>query len=159
MRRKSVRGIPLLACLLGVGVAILAAPPAANAATVHVCETFGNFCVGAPTLALNAPVVETGAGRDINRLTAGLPAGEVELQIAAAPSLCVAAANGDVNAVLHACQGGLGTVWIEHRLSSPGQFQFQDREFDTYLFGLNNGSQYQVGRLGVPGHFYNFTVS
>lgn len=160
MRRRTVRTIPLLVGVLGMGIAMLVAPPAANAAGNNVCETSGSFCIGAPTLALNAPVVETVTGRVINIMSQGLPAGQVELQISAAPSLCVAAADGDVNVVLHACQRGQGTVWIEMPPGGSGNpHTFQDREFDTFLAGRDNGTEFKVEGPNVPGFFYRFNVT
>jgi hypothetical protein len=102
-------------------------------------------------------VTETASGRTIT-ITIMLAQGSTTqfvLKINAVPSLCVAATNNDVNAVLHACNGGSGTVWNIF-VNANGHLQFQDRLFGTYLAGLDNGSQFQVKPLGVAGFFYNF---
>jgi hypothetical protein len=152
MKHKIIRAIPLLAGAFGIAVALLAAPQAANAAGgPPICETSGAFCIGAPTLSTDAAVTETASGRQINMIAAG--AG-VELQINAAPSLCVAVTNNNANAVLHPCNGGAGVVWNKN--TSTGHLRFQDQEFGTWLAGRDNGTQFTVKPLGVTGFFYNF---
>jgi hypothetical protein len=153
MSRKIIRAASVLVATLGIPAAILASPLSASAAGNHLCETNGNYCVGAPSLATDAPVVETQFGRDINLLFLGNA--QYELQFNAAPSQCVAAANNGHDVVIHHCNGGLGVVWILF-INSNGHLQWQNREFSTFLAGHNNGTQYQVKPPGLSGWFYNF---
>jgi hypothetical protein len=157
VRHKIFRAIPLLAGALGIAAAMLAAPQAANAASSSgaICETSGAFCIGAPTLSTDSAVTETASGRTITIMNIPNSTSQFELKINAAPSLCVAATNNNVNAVLHACNGGAGTVWNIF-VNGNGHLQFQDREFDTFLAGRDNGGQFQVKPSGVAGFFYNF---
>jgi hypothetical protein len=152
--RLPIRALMVLLAALAVPAAVLAAPLPASAAGPHVCETSGNYCVGAPGLGVDAPVVETRSGRNITFLFLGNA--QYNLIIDAAPSECVAAANNGHDVVLHHCNGGLGTVWILH-INPNGHLQFESREFPTkYLAGHNDGSQFQVKVLGLSGWFYNF---
>jgi hypothetical protein len=154
--RKPARAVMVLLATLAVPVAVFAAPLPASAVGNHLCETSGNYCVGAPSLALYAPVVETISGRDIHLISLGNNQFDIELN--AAPGECVAAANNGTDVVIHPCNGGLGTVWIEH-FNPNNHRQFESREFRTkYLAGHNNGTQFQVKTLGQSGWFYNFDL-
>jgi hypothetical protein len=134
-------------------LASMAAPPA-SASGNHLCETSGNYCIGAPSLATDAPVVETSSGRDITLEFLG--SAQYELQFNDAPSECVAAANNGTDVVIHHCNGGDGVVWILF-LNANGHLQWQNREFSgDYLAGHNDASQYQVKAPGLSGWFYNF---
>jgi hypothetical protein len=152
--RKPTHALIVLLGTLALPAAVLAAPLPASAAGPHVCETNGNYCIGAPGLSNDAGVFETLAGRDITLLFLGNA--QYKLVVNAAPSECLAAANNGEDVVLHHCDGGLGTVWILH-INPNGHLQFQNREFPTkYLAGHNNASQFQVKPLGLSGWFYNF---
>src|SRR3954447_1065065 len=54
-------------------------------AAVSICESHGRFCVGAPTLAFEDPVVETASGR--NFLLVATPTG-FNLAFSADPTRC-----------------------------------------------------------------------
>jgi hypothetical protein len=152
-----VRIASVLVALLGMTVAIVALPASASAAGGALCETNGNFCVGAPQVFTDAPVDETPTGRliDIEVVSSTPTDLQVELALNTDTALCVAAADNQHDVVLHHCNGGLGTVWHVFA-NSNGHLQFQDREFGTWLAGHNNGTQFQVKQAGLNGWFYNF---
>jgi hypothetical protein len=156
--RKPIRAVMVLLATLA---AVFAAPLPASAAANHLCETNGNFCVGAPSLATFAPVVETLSGRNITLIFLGNDAQGIpqfEIQLDAAPSECVAGADNGIDVVLHHCNGGLGVVWKRH-FSQNGHLQWNSREFPTkWLAGHNDGTQYQLKPLGLSGWFYNFDL-
>ena len=153
----AVRRRPLKAFIafvaLAVPLAVFGAPLAANAAGNHLCETSGNYCVGAPSATNDAAVVETATGRDITLLFLGNA--QYELQLTNATSLCVAAANNGVDVVLHHCNGGSGVVWILV-INPNGHLQWLNRLFNKYLAGHNNGTQFHIKDPAQPGWFYNF---
>jgi hypothetical protein len=161
MSRKIIRAASVLAATLGLPAAIFAAPLSASAATAPLlCEAFGNYCVGAPSLSTDAPVDETISGRNVNFLSQGN--GQWKIQFNASLSQCVAAANNHTDVVIHHCNGGAGTLWIRHTVvcSPQCEYQWESNEFpDRYLAGANNGSQYQIKQLGVTGWFYKFVIT
>ncbi|HYS30881.1 MAG TPA: hypothetical protein VEM58_01345 [Streptosporangiaceae bacterium] len=155
MSRKIIRAVSVLVATLGIPAAIFASPLSASAAQ-HLCESFGIYCVGAPDLSTDAPVVETLSGRDLNFLSQGN--GIWKIQFNADLSQCVAAANNRIDVVIHHCNGGAGTLWKKHFMDST-HIKWESHEFpEFYLAGRNNGSQYQVEPLGVSGFFYNFFI-
>lgn len=121
---------------------------------LHLCETFGSFCVGAPTVHLDDPIDETASGRLLNFISAG---GGEELQLVANTSLCVAAANNGQDVVQHPCNGGAGVIW--HEVQGPATTLFESNEFSgKYLSGANNGTQFQLKDRGANGWEQQFTV-
>ena len=154
MSRKIIRAVTVLVATLGIPAAIFASPQYASAAQ-HLCESFGLYCVGAPSLATDAPVDETTSGRDLNFLTQGN--GQWKIQFNADLSQCVAAANNGTDVVIHHCNGGNGTVWIKHSVDT--HTEWESREFPGfYLAGRNNGSQYQIKPGGLSGWYYKFDI-
>jgi hypothetical protein len=145
----------LLVLVAGALVVTVAAP--ASAAPSHVCETSGDFCLGAPSLVIDAPVRATVSGRDV--VLRGVGNNQVEIILSADTSECVAAANNRMDVVLHHCDGGLGTVWIKHNLIAP--FKYESREFPGwYLAGRNvQGSQFQLKQDPTGGWLLRFDVS
>ena len=156
MGRKRTRAVMALLTALVVPVAVFAAAPPASANGNHLCETSGNYCVGAPTLALYAPVVETVSGRDLGTIPLGN--NQFELVFLANTTFCVAAANNGIDVVVKHCQGDFGVVWIRE-FNPNGHLQFHNREFSNkFLAGHNDGTQFHAKDAGRPGWFYNFDV-
>jgi hypothetical protein len=122
-----------------------------------MCEKSGKYCLGAPNLAVDHPVVEAKKGRAINFIFLSNPNNKLheELQLAASPKECVAAASNGIDVVLHHCNGGLGTAWIISGNNPP--LLFRSVEFPTEtLAGHNNGTQYHVNSKGQKGWYYKF---
>jgi hypothetical protein len=128
-----------------------AASAATNSADWH--ETYGHYAIGAPSLALYAPVRETPDGRYMHfvNVKGGY---EVELALDADPSKCVAASDSGYWVVLHACNGGLGTVWVLHVGSAVS---FESREFPgRYLAGDNHGDEFELKSPSARGWYEQF---
>src|SRR5262249_51753831 len=153
MVRPAIRAVTRLLVILALPAAILAVPLPASAAN-HLCETFGNYCVGAANLDPFTPVAERNPGRDIDKNSIGgqvdgLP--RYELAFSADPSKCVAAANNLNDVVIHPCNGGSGVVWGQD--SSSGHLRFLNQEVfnangsRVYLCGHNNGTQFLLRPL------------
>ncbi|HEY3957634.1 MAG TPA: hypothetical protein VGM53_30060 [Streptosporangiaceae bacterium] len=139
------------------GALLAVSTPASAADSSVICESSGNhYCIGAPNLVLYDPVVETVSGRYINDQAED---GGVRLQLNAATSLCVAAANDGVDVVLHPCSGGEGIIWFQEE--SPNGNRFESREFSgKFLSGASSeNSQYQLKDLGANGWEQQFTIS
>jgi hypothetical protein len=136
---------------------LLAASPAASARVgLHLCETFGhNYCVGAPTINLYDPVIETTGGRLLNFIPSS--GGGEKIAFSADITKCVAAANNGHDVVVHPCDGS-GTVWIEHQC--PATTCFENNKFATlYLSGRDSlGSQYQIKIRGAAGWDQQFSA-
>ncbi len=163
MRRVSALGnilgwkpgrVFLVAAMAVPGLFLAASPAAASARVgLHLCESFGSYCVGAPTVHLDDPVVETG-GRLFNFIPAG---SGVEIQFVDNTSLCVAAANNGHDVVQHPCNGGHGIIW--HEQQGPATTLFENNEFSgKYLSGAGNGTQFQIKDLGASGWLQQFTA-
>jgi hypothetical protein len=153
--RKPIR-VFLVATMAVPGLFLAASPPASASAGSHLCESFGSYCIGAPSLGLNDPVVETASGRliDISPVGTG---NQRELAFDADPSKCVAAASNGYLAVIHPCNGGSGVVWIEAPGPS-GSLTYESREFPgKYLAGDNHGDQFGV-KLIAPNGWYHFAA-
>ena len=143
-----------IAAITVPGLLVAVSPAASARVGGHLCETFGSFCVGAPTVGLDDPVVETADGRLLNIFPAG--SGE-ELQLVDNTSLCVAAANNGSDVVMHPCNGGLGTIW--HEQQGPATTLFENNEFSgKYLSGANNGTQFRIKNRGASGWEQQFTA-
>jgi hypothetical protein len=108
----------------------------ANAAGCHLKESIGDFRVGAPDLSDFAPAVETGDGRVVHFVD--VQTGQVKIEFDAGPGLCVAASDSGVRAMVHDCNGQLGTVWIEQ--SSGGHLQFEAASSSPAVFTCAAGT-------------------
>jgi hypothetical protein len=155
MSRKITRTALVLVAMLTVPAVLFAAPLPASAQGDHLVETFGNYFVGAPSLALYAPVVETSSGRSINIHSNG--DGGYEIVFNYDTSKCVAGANNGADVVIHPCNGGSGIIWF---LSTDGNGNlfFQNKKFSTYLAGANNGGQFQLKPKPLSGWYEKFTL-
>jgi hypothetical protein len=158
LTRKSIYAIVIVA--MAVPGSTLAASSASASPKVdvglHLCETSGShYCVGAPTVHLDDPVVEAIHGRLLNFNPAG---SGTELQLVADTSLCVAAANNGQDVVQHPCNGGAGVIW--HEVQGPATTLYESNEFPgKYLSGANNnGSQFQLKDRGATGWEQQFTA-
>jgi hypothetical protein len=153
LAQKPVRALVVVAMLVPAS-ALIASPPASALASVHVCETFGAFCVGAPNLGLDDPVVETTSGRDLNIISSG---SGVILQFAASSSLCVAAANNGSDVVQHPCNGGHGIIW--HIEQGPTSNLIENNEFSgKFLSGADNGTQFMIRSRGAAGWEQQYSI-
>jgi hypothetical protein len=149
--------VVLVATMAVPGLILAASPPASASVGLHLCETFGSYCIGAPSLGLYNPVVETASGRllEINPVGTG---NQRELAFASNPSECVAADNDGDLVVIHPCNGGSGVVWLEGTGSSGGAI-YESREFSgLYLSGADNGTQFQLKDRGASGWYQQFTA-
>src|SRR5947207_1685939 len=157
MLRKPIRTVMVLLAAMAIPATVFATPSSASTNGNHLCETNGNYCIGAPTLALYAPVVETTSGRDLGAIDLGN--NQFELVFLADNGIfCVAAANNREDVVVKHCQGDFGVVWIRE-FNPNGHLQFRNREFSNkFLAGHNDGTQFHAKDAGRPGWFYNFDV-
>ena len=153
LARKSIR-VFLIAAMAVPGWLLVASPAASARTGLQIKETFGSYYIGAPTVALDDPVVETTGSRSFNILSAG---GGEEFQFVANTSLCVAAANNGVDVVMHPCNGGSGVIW--HEVQGKSSTLFENNKFaGKYLSGDNKGNQYQLKSKGASGWDQQFTV-
>jgi hypothetical protein len=160
IRARALR-VALLLAAVALPAGLFAAPADAASGAFLLHEANGSFAVGAPNLTVDSPVVETASGRQlffpfVQTGPNGNP--EVELQLKADTTECVAAAANRVDVVLHHCDGGLGTVWIEHT-NDNGKKQYEPREFrGLFLAGHNQptGTQFQLKSLTNGAWFHNF---
>ncbi len=139
------------------GAAALAgSPQAAATITNRICETNGSFCVGAPTIAFEDPVVETTGGRIFQIQTSG---GFVLLAFNADPTRCVAVKNGSTNTdglvEVRACSGVPSALWVPQR-GPDGQSCIFQNQLGLYLSGRNMGTQFHVRAKGEGGWFQQF---
>lgn len=154
MVRARVRASASLLAVLSVPVMLLAAPLPASAAGRHLCETYGNYCVGADNLNLYTAVVEkpksSGGGRNIIDTPLGrlfyneYP--EYLLQFADDATKCVAAANNGYDVVIHPCNGGSGVIWALD--VTNGNLRWVNVLNVLFLEGEDNATQYQIAYHG-----------
>jgi hypothetical protein len=135
------------------GAAALAGSPQPAAVTGRICESHGSFCVGAPTIAFEDPVVETAGGRIFQIPTSG---GFVLFAFNADPTRCVAVKNGSDLVEVRACNNVPSALWIPQRGPDGTSCIFQN-QLGLYLSGLDNGSQLHVKTKGLGGWFQQFT--
>lgn len=143
-----------------VPAAMLATSSAASATSTstrcgHIVETFGRYAIGAPSLDLEKPVMETTDGRVLDCLSSS---NGMKLAFEASPTHCVAAANDGHDVVIHLCSGD-GTVW-EFRENSvcPASFCFENHRFSgMYLSGDGHGDQFQIKNANAAGWLQTFT--
>lgn len=158
-RRVARATLGVTASVIVTSWSLWAASPPASANTIgpviaYEANSSSHWRVGAPSLALYAQVRETRDGRYLDQRGVS---GGLELVLDAKKSLCVAAADNGSWAVLHACNGGLGVVWIEQP-DGIGH-KFESREFSgRYLAGDGHGDQFQLKKWGTPGWYYQFVV-
>jgi hypothetical protein len=156
--RKSIRMFPAGAAALAVsGLLLATSPPASAQVSFHWCETNGSYCIGAPSLALYDPVVETTTGRLLYTPSSGTT-NNFKLQFAADQTKCVAASNSGDHVVIHPCNGS-GVVWIPTDINgNNGSELLESNEFPgKYLSGDNMGHQFQLKSHGASGWFQRFS--
>jgi len=122
--------------------------------TDHICESFGqHFCVGAPGLAFEDPVVETPTGRviQINPV-----AGGVNLALQIDPTKCVAVKNNSNLVELRACSQP-SAVWIVGNGPNGHSCVFQN-QLGGVLGGPNTGAQFRVVSSDDSELFKQFVV-
>jgi hypothetical protein len=140
--------------------AALAGSPQAAAATGRICETNGSFCVGAPTIAFEDPVVETAGGRIFQVLTSS-SGNFVLLAFNADPTRCAAVKNGSDLVEVRACANVPSALWIPRRGPDGQSCIFQNQLKDAlgnsvYLSGHDDGSQFHVKTKGANSWFQQF---
>jgi hypothetical protein len=163
--RRHRNGLARNIIRLSVGLATMLsglylAVPTASAAvvTVNICESYGAFCIGAPTINLFDPVVETPTGRRIDVLH--LSGASYELEFHADQSKCVAASNSGLLGVVHPCNGGSGVVWIVELGGDGHSCVFDSQEFPANdLSGEDNGKQFRVISQGAMGFYQQFSTN
>ncbi len=119
-------------------------------ASVRVCETFGNYCVGAPSLVAGAPVMETSGGRAINEVKNS--GGHYALKFADNTSLCVTA-GANLSVYVDSCTA-TGTSW--DKTAFNGHYRWVNRVHQAYLTGHNNGTQMFVSGSCSTNCFQSF---
>jgi hypothetical protein len=159
MARKFIR-VPAGATAIAVSGLLLAAPPAASAATaVIICESYGSYCIGDgnPSVPLYSQVKEFISGRTfiVKNLS-----GSYELVFSADTSKCVAASDSGTATVVHPCSGGSGVVWKAQLGPDKKSCIFDNQEFSgKCISGSNNGNQFQLKSKGAAGWFQQFVLS
>jgi hypothetical protein len=122
--------------------------------TGRICETFGSkFCVGAPTIAFQDPVLETTGGRI---LQIGSVAGGVHLAFNADPTRCVAVKNASTSVEVRACTVDSAT-WIP-QLGPDGISCLFLNKLGGYLSGPNSEGKFNVVARGANGWLQQFIV-
>lgn len=127
-------------------------------AAASICESHGSFCVGAPSLAFEAPVVETASGR--NFLLVATPTG-FNLAFSADPTRCVTPkTNSDVVEIRACSVAGTNAVWTIGIGPDGVSCVFQSQSTQGgFLSGHNkSGSQVTVEGFRASGTFQQFTV-
>jgi hypothetical protein len=133
--------------------ASLAISPQATAA--NICESHGTFCVGAPTIAFEDPVVETPTGRLFQIMPV---AGGVNLAFNADPTKCVAVKNATTLVEVRACSQP-SAVWSIQTGPDTHSCIFQNQVSKLYLAGSNSaGNQFTV-QPKANGSFQQFTTA
>jgi hypothetical protein len=135
------------------GTSSQALGPAVTITTDRICETFGSFCVGAPTIAFEDPVVETPTGRifQINSVTGG-----VHLAFNADPTRCAAGKNNSTLVEVRACTVPSAT-WIMQPGPNAGSCIFQN-QLGGVLSGPNSAGQFEVRSRGASGWLQQFFI-
>ena len=140
---------------VAVSALYLGAPNAGAATPVHIRESHGVFAIGAPTINLFDPVVETNTGRLIDVMH--VSGASYELAFNADTSKCVAASNSGLLGVIHPCNGGAGVVWIAARGPDGHSCTFESQEFPGRFFaGHDDGTQFHVDPMPTTGDFFQF---
>jgi hypothetical protein len=140
------------------GLLLAASSPASAIDSVTICESYGAYCVGAPSLGLYDQVVETFSGRQI--ATIGLGNNNWEFAFRADPTKCVAASNSGDVAVIHPCNGGSGIVWKAQVGPDGVSCIFENQHFSgKYLSGDDKGDQFHLKSKGASGWFQQFHPS
>lgn len=132
--------------------ALAGSPQAAAAPTGRLCESHGSFCVGAPTIAFEDPVVETAGGRIFQFPTSG---GFVLFAFNADPTRCAAVKNNSDLVEVRACTNVPSALWIP-QLGPDGHSCIFQNQLGGYLSGPNSGGQFQVKSKGANGWFQQF---
>jgi len=137
--------------------ASVANPDAIIQIDTPVCETFGGRrCVGAPSLAFEAPVRETATGRTLRIVAV---TGGVHLSFLADTSRCVAVKNGTNVVEVRACTGVRSAIWTLHRGQDPDSCMFQNIVNSGFLAGPNDGGVFNtVGPNTTGGWLKQFTI-
>lgn len=136
----------------GTSSQAVAAPPVSTQATGNnICESHGQFCVGAPTIAFEDPVVETLTGRLFQIV---FVAGGINLAFTAEPNKCVAIKNNSNLVEVRACTQP-SAVWVPQTGPDGHSCVFQNQ--GRYLSGHNMaGSQFTVESKGASDAFQQF---
>lgn len=149
----------LMVALFAVPLVLLPAAPA-MAEGSQVCEKNGNmYCIGAPNLAMYAPVIETVRGRNltVSPLNGTLNTYLISIDAAPEHDECVAATNNGTDVVIHPCTGA-GVEWYLEFETDPHYFRMRSQEFpNKYLAGFGvAGQQFQLKAPGISGWYYKF---
>lgn len=167
----------LLATLAATAALVVTAAPASAAAgsgaatgiDPRLCETFGqHFCVGSDDTNPFTPVVERIPGRNLilTDLKSKFQNKELFLiRFSSDTPECIAAANDNVDVTINACTGSIGVEWaMDTEVDSSGiahdiwenRAATLARGNNVYLSGHNDGTAFQLQRLGVAGAFQKF---
>ena len=167
MIRNIIRTVWILLAALGISIPLIAVSLPANATSNFViCELFGNFCAGAPTLSSGNLVTDTPSGRlviSIKQTTAFEGHDTYRIEFNANKNLCLGSSDG-VNVTVQPCGNGIGVVWaLVHPDGANGQDEWINRassqqfNVDMYLSSHNkNGSFYFLTTLGFNGAFQKY---
>jgi hypothetical protein len=122
----------------------------------YLKETYASYRIGAPSLNLYDPVVETLGGRQL--LLDNTTGFNYKFRFKADTSKCVAANNAGDLSVIHPCDGS-GVVWTAITGNDGCSAVFESQDFSNkYLAGPGNGSQFAVKGLGANGWLYQFRL-
>lgn len=162
--RKLLLAVTAAFALLTGGLALAPAASAAPAVPsvtfpeLRLFEAYGQFAIGAPTVASGRAVMETASGRDLyvpSQYVNGNGDTVVKIQFAIDRTLCVV--NPGSFSTVGSCSG-TGSLWTLHAAGCSNCWRFENNYqssqlgFSVYLTGQNNGSQFYISGYSAPGY-------
>jgi hypothetical protein len=136
-------------------------PAAVPAATpIRFCESHGQFCVGAPTIAFQDSVEETPSGRDFTLLVITTPDNGHFLALAfnADTNKCVAVKTNSDLVQVRACTEASNAFWVPERGPDGQSCIFRNQGTNMYLSGGNNASKFVLKAKGAKNAFQQFGI-
>ena len=131
----------------------------------RICESHGQFCVGAPTIAFQDSVEETPSGRLFEVLLVDTTAGQrlVQFVFDGGMNKCVAVKNNSDLVQVRACGTDVvSAFWIPERGPDGQSCTFRNKGTSVYLSGHNDAGLFHVKekaatadgwrqQFGIPG--------
>lgn len=110
LRRRALTIIAVIISFTAIPAAGIVATATPALASVTICNSSGQFCLGAPTIDFGNPVVLTVGGRQVTEVYAGFTCcggHEVfQIQFVADTTKCVGVVDNGTNVTVRACSGG-----------------------------------------------------